>query len=628
MKLELRPEQQEVVRAVSAAFREGHKRVMVSACCGFGKCHAKGTKVILSDGTMREVEIIEPGDQLASPTGGFRTVLSIGRGREEMFRVTPVKGEPYVVNGSHILSLVVSGTSPVTLADGRRCAPGEVVAVDVRTYLRSNKTARHCLKGWRPAWVEFDHMGLGLTVPPYILGAWLGDGTTRTAAITKPPCRMVDEWVSWGASLGCVTRVDVSGDRCQTVRLVTSRGQPNPALQALQEFELIGDKRIPHRYLTGSYSTRMELLAGMLDSDGHHARGGYDWICKSESMARDFAFLCRSLGLAAYLSPQRKGIKSLGFSAIYWRVSVSGDTSRIPCRDKKASERRINKNHLVHGIKSVESIGQGDYYGFELDGDHLYLLEDFTVCHNTELATAMLAATAENGKRGAFLADRRALVEQTVQRFDKYGLNAGVIMADHPRFAPSRPIQVCSVQTLLRRRWPDANLLFIDEAHVLSEAVRKKLEAKDCYAIGLSATPLTKGLGKYFDVVVNAPTTNRMIEMGRLVPISVHSFREPDMKAADVSSTGEWTGAKAEKEVLEVVGDVVQKYLADGNGEKFILFAWNIAHANELSRQFQHRDLHRRRPARGSSRVGAGVQARRQQHPRAHQCGRVVAWLR
>lgn len=204
----------------------------------------------------------------------------------------------------------------------------------------------------------------------------------------------------------------------------------------------------------------------------------------------------------------------------------------------------------------------------------------------TELATAMLAATAENGKRGAFLADRRALVEQTVQRFDKYGLDAGVIMADHHRFAPSKRVQVCSVQTLLRRRWPDANLLFIDEAHVLSEAVRRKLEAKDCYAIGLSATPLTRGLGKYFDVVVNAPTTNRMIEMGRLVPVAIHSFREPDMKGVDVSSTGEWVGKKAEKEVLEVVGDVVQKYLADGQGAKFVCFAWSIAHAQELTRQF------------------------------------------
>jgi DNA repair protein RadD len=204
----------------------------------------------------------------------------------------------------------------------------------------------------------------------------------------------------------------------------------------------------------------------------------------------------------------------------------------------------------------------------------------------TELATAMLAATEGNGKRGAFIADRRALVEQTVQRFDKYGLHAGVIMADHPRFAPSRPIQVCSIQTLIRRRWPALNLLFIDEAHVLPEAVRKKLEANDCYAVGLSATPLTKGLGKYFDVVVNGPPTNRMIEMGRLVPLSIHSFKEPDMSAADVSATGEWAGQKAEKEVLAVVGDVVQKYMADGNGEKFICFAWSIAHAQELTRQF------------------------------------------
>ena len=204
----------------------------------------------------------------------------------------------------------------------------------------------------------------------------------------------------------------------------------------------------------------------------------------------------------------------------------------------------------------------------------------------TELATAMLAATAANGKRGAFLADRRALVEQTIQRFDRYDLEAGVIMADHHRFSPQKQIQVCSVATLLRRRWPDANLLFIDEAHILSQAVRKKLAAKDCYAVGLSATPLTKGLGLYFDTVVNAPTTNRMIELGRLVPLVIHSFREPDMKVADVSGTGEWIGDKAEKEVLEVVGDVVQKYLVDGCDDKFICFAWSIAHAQELTRQF------------------------------------------
>ena len=54
----------------------------------------------------------------------------------------------------------------------------------------------------------------------------------------------------------------------------------------------------------------------------------------------------------------------------------------------------------------------------------------------TELATAMLLATHENGKKGAFIADRISLVTQTGERFDKYGLNHGVVMADHWRWRP------------------------------------------------------------------------------------------------------------------------------------------------------------------------------------------------
>jgi DNA repair protein RadD len=145
---------------------------------------------------------------------------------------------------------------------------------------------------------------------------------------------------------------------------------------------------------------------------------------------------------------------------------------------------------------------------------------------------------------------------------------------------------VCSVQTLLRRRWPEVDVLFVDEAHILSQAVKAKLEKKDCYAVGLSATPITRGLKKYFDVVVNAPPGNELIRMGRLVPIQVHSFSRPNMSGCDVSGSGEWTGQEAEKRVLQVVGDVVEKYLQDGHGRKFICFAWDIAHASELQRQF------------------------------------------
>jgi superfamily II DNA or RNA helicase len=203
----------------------------------------------------------------------------------------------------------------------------------------------------------------------------------------------------------------------------------------------------------------------------------------------------------------------------------------------------------------------------------------------TELATAILLATAENGKRGAFIADRISLITQTSERFDKYGLPHGVMQASHWRYRPSEKVQVCSVQTLRRRNWPDLNLMVVDEAHVLHGEIRKKLDQKDCYAIGLSATAVTEGLGKYFDTVVNAPPTNRLIEAGRLVPLRIFSCTEPDMKGVKVVA-GEWESKETEKRQLQVVGDVVAEYLDKGEGRKFIGFAVNIAHAMELQRQF------------------------------------------
>ena len=204
----------------------------------------------------------------------------------------------------------------------------------------------------------------------------------------------------------------------------------------------------------------------------------------------------------------------------------------------------------------------------------------------TELATAVLKAAKANGKRCAFIADRRALVEQTGQRFDKYKLSHGIFMADHWRFDPAESVQVCSAQTLARRRWPHFDLVVVDEAHIISETVKSKLKANDVYAIGLSATPITKGLGNYFDCVVNAPPTNRLIEDGLLVPLSIFSCQEPNMQGVSVRSSGEWEEKETEKRALEVVGDVVAEYIKHGDNKQFIGFAASISHAEELKRQF------------------------------------------
>lgn len=203
----------------------------------------------------------------------------------------------------------------------------------------------------------------------------------------------------------------------------------------------------------------------------------------------------------------------------------------------------------------------------------------------TELATYLLKKTKANGKTGAFIMDRISLVEQASQRFDKYGLEHSITQAQNPRFRPWEKIHICSLQTVTRKGWLPVNLQIVDECHVLSNALRARLMERECYTIGLTATPFTKGLGKYFDVVINAATTNELIREGWLVPYRVFAASEPDMTGAKVVA-GEWSEKEAESRAMPIIGDVVDGYKRHGQGKKFIAFASSVTHAEEMQRQF------------------------------------------
>ena len=204
----------------------------------------------------------------------------------------------------------------------------------------------------------------------------------------------------------------------------------------------------------------------------------------------------------------------------------------------------------------------------------------------TVLASALMEMVKEKGNRASFVVDRLSLIQQTSDTFDRYGLDHGVIQGGHERWRPALPLQICSVQTLGRRRWPDTSVDVFDEAHVLHTTHKKRMEEKASIVIGLTATPFTKGLGKWFDVVINVTTTRALIDDGWLAPYRIFSCAEPDMSGVTVKSTGEWDEREASGKALEVVGDVVAEYLKHGENRKFICSAVDTAHVEELQRQF------------------------------------------
>jgi ATP-dependent DNA helicase DinG len=147
-----------------------------------------------------------------------------------------------------------------------------------------------------------------------------------------------------------------------------------------------GDKFIPSIYKVNSREVRLSILAGLMDSDGSliASKVGYDYISKSQQLANDVAFIARSVGLAAYLKPCKKQDQN-GQGGTYYRVGISGNVNIIPCHvtRKKASKRQQKKNVLRTGVTVVPTLNTEEYYGFTLDGDGHFLLDDFTVTHNS-----------------------------------------------------------------------------------------------------------------------------------------------------------------------------------------------------------------------------------------------------
>ena len=358
----------------------------INGAAGQGKSLRKGTLVIRADGTRDAIENIKVGDKLLGPDGSIRNVLALGRGRETMYKVSPVKGEPYYVNESHILSLKRSYAGTCRLSDGRYVGNDvDILNVNVKVWSESSAATQKLFKGYRAGQVEFHREQKALVVPPYILGIWIGDGNSDSAVITKSRgTKMVEAWNSYGRELGMKVTETVLSPKCSRFRLSEqTQVSYNEVANRLRTIGVLNNKHIPDEYLYSTAENRLQLLAGLMDSDGNQSYGGYDWIGKDKKIADAIIFLARSLGFAAYLKESVKTIKSISFTGDYWRVHISGDCERIPCKDKPAPVRKQVKNVLVSGL-TFKKLDEEDYYGVCLDGDKLFLLGDFTVTHNTE----------------------------------------------------------------------------------------------------------------------------------------------------------------------------------------------------------------------------------------------------
>jgi superfamily II DNA or RNA helicase len=151
---------------------------------------------------------------------------------------------------------------------------------------------------------------------------------------------------------------------------------------------------------------------------------------------------------------------------------------------------------------------------------------------------------------------------------------------------------VASVATLRRKaRLPRFSLVIVDEAHVRDEwlvGLMQRPEYANVPFIGLSATPWTTGLGRIYDDLIIAATTQDLIDGGHLSPFRVYAPSHPDLSKVRTVAGDYHEGDLAQTmNTTGLVADAVTTWLARGEGRPTLCFAVDRAHAGKLCEQFQ-----------------------------------------
>ena len=396
-----------------------YDRMFVMDQTGSGKCEAYDTPILMFDGSIKMVQDIQVGDKLMGPDSKSRTVLTLSRGRGEMFEVIPNKGRSFTCNGPHVLTLkgmqpaIVIVNKPRSFAvrytlEGRYKSKAfftqkeaedfietleeDIYDIPLEEYMKLKPNLKKISRLFHVG-VEFPNRNV--PIDPYMIGFWLGDGTCSIPEITTADPEIVEYFqqnlLQYGTELHHIK--SEKGMRYTIVGAGENFGKPrgNAFRNALIDLDMLNNKHIPNIYKINSREKRLDLLAGLIDSDGYYdpnSSDNYEIIQKNKRLADDIEYLCFSLGLMVTKTTCIKGCMYKGEmrNGEYVRLSIFGEAmgeilSSLERKRCQPQENRF-KRETCQGFK-IKSIGEDDYYGFQLNSDGRYLHSDFLVTHNS-----------------------------------------------------------------------------------------------------------------------------------------------------------------------------------------------------------------------------------------------------
>ncbi len=359
---------------------------------GSGKAQPLDAKVKVPGG-WKEMGQISVGDIVSTPDGGTARVLNVfPQGIKEIFKISFADGSTVEACADHLWKVY-----NIDWRDRERIVTTEEI---LRLLSLKSKKNRLYVPLPEPVYGE----DARLAIDPYLLGVLLGDGqlSTATPVLTTADPEIILRLNGILSSSGYFFSKIPSQKLGYSLKRLRRKNTPNGFTEKLKELGIFGrksfDKFVPAIYLESSQKQRLELLQGLLDTDGYVGKDKTVSFCSTSLvLAEQVQYLVRSLGGLALLSSKNTtysyaGVKKQGRESYTVFIRIRNPSSLVSLTRKRDRLREPGQHDNCRRKKiiSVSPVRHAAAQCILIDHPHhLYITNDFTVTHNTFLATYM-----------------------------------------------------------------------------------------------------------------------------------------------------------------------------------------------------------------------------------------------
>lgn len=421
------PEQHEAI----TLFLSGGN-VSISALAGTGKALRDDQRILTVDG-WKPIGDARVGDRVFGSDGKSHRVTAVfPQGVRELYSVVFSDGSEVIADGDHLWTVENTfDRSSKPGFTGRVMSTRDLIAHGVRS-------PKGRAKWFLPAHAPIEHETQLLPIDPWLLGVILGDGCIKQSlTLSLPDLEMrerVERLISGDGLVLCPR--PRFGAECIDFAVTSHRvrsgrkGIWNPLLDYLNELGLrrrgqthatrSDRKFIPQQYLRGSAMQRLELLRGLLDTDGTRCNANsFEFYSMSRHLADGVCDLVRSLGGVGRVRTKRGAVDRHGHRyGISYRVYATFPTDMCPFwLPRKAADWGVGARlEPVRTLDTISAVSSAKATCITVDApDALYLTEGYVLTHNTSLLQFM--AEAVPGRRGLYAAFNKALATEGAQKF-------------------------------------------------------------------------------------------------------------------------------------------------------------------------------------------------------------------